>query len=68
MICGGIGGGAITALADQGIKVLGGVTGKADEAVSNFLNGTLLYDPNVKCSHHEHEGSHECGNHACGHN
>lgn len=33
LICGGIGGGAQTALADAGIKLYGGVSGNADAAV-----------------------------------
>lgn len=73
LICGGIGGGAQTALAQSGIKLYGGVSGDADEAVNALLNGTLGYNPDVKCSHHSHEhnesahscGSHGCGNHGC---
>ena len=68
LICGGIGGGAQTALAAAGIKLFGGVSGDADEAVEAFINETLAYNPNVKCSHHEHshgEG-HTCGEHGCG--
>ena len=33
LICGGIGGGAQTALAAAGIKLFGGVSGDADKAV-----------------------------------
>ena len=68
LICGGIGGGAQTALAAAGIKLFGGVSGDADEAVEAFINETLDYNPDVKCSHHEHnhgEG-HTCGEHGCG--
>ena len=36
LICGGIGGGAQTALAAAGIKLFGGVSGDADEAVEAF--------------------------------
>ena len=36
-ICGGIGGGAQTALAAAGIKLFGGVSGDADEAVEAFI-------------------------------
>ena len=64
----GIGGGAQTALAAAGIKLYGGVSGDADEAVEAFINKTLDYNPDVKCSHHEHshgEG-HTCGEHGCG--
>lgn len=74
LICGGIGGGAQTALAQAGIKLYGGVTGEADSAVNALLCGTLDYNPDVHCSHHEHEhensthhcGDHGCGNHSCG--
>lgn len=70
LICGGIGGGAQMALAQAGIKLFGGVSGDADEAVKAFLAGNLSFNPNVKCDHHEHhhgEG-HTCGEHGCGHN
>ena len=56
------------ALAAAGIKLFGGVSGDADEAVEAFINETLEYNPDVKCSHHEHnhgEG-HTCGEHGCG--
>ncbi len=65
LICGGIGGGAQTALASAGIKLYGGVSGNADNAVQALLDGSLLFNPNVKCSHHEH-GEHNCGEHHCG--
>ena len=61
LICGGIGGGAKTALQSQGIKIYGGVTGDADEVVKGLLEGRLDYNPDVMCSHHG-EG-HECGSH-----
>lgn len=67
LICGGIGGGAQNALAQAGIRLYGGVSGSADEAVNALLAGKLGYDPDVKCSHHEHEhGDHSCGDHGCG--
>jgi predicted Fe-Mo cluster-binding NifX family protein len=70
LICGGIGGGAQMALADAGIKLFGGVNGSADEAVEALLNGTLGYNPDVKCNHHDHhhKDGHACGDHGCGHN
>ena len=67
LICGGIGGGAQAALAEAGIRLYGGVSGSADEAVQALLSGTLGYDPNVHCDHHEHEEGHSCGEHSCGH-
>jgi len=64
LICGGIGGGAQTALAQAGIKLYGGVSGNADDAVVACIAGTLSYDPDAKCDHHGHE--HTCGDHDCG--
>lgn len=69
LICGGIGGGAQTALKRMGIELFGGVTGDADAAVEALLEGKLAYNPDVQCSHHEHEHAdhdHECGEHGCG--
>lgn len=65
LICGGIGGGAQTALAEAGVKLYGGVSGNADAAVQALLDGTLVYNPNVQCNHHGE--SHGAGAHACGH-
>lgn len=68
LICGGIGGGAQMALASAGIKLFGGVVGDADEAVARYLDGTLAFNPDVRCNHHDHEHGegHTCGNHGCG--
>lgn len=68
LICGGIGGGARVALSEAGIKLYGGVMGSADEAVKALINGTLDYNPDVQCNHHNHEHGEEgqhCGNHRC---
>ena len=65
LICGGIGGGAQMALADAGIRLYGGVTGSADEAVKALLEGGLNYDPDVHCSHHEHGHDGSCAGHSC---
>ena len=68
LICGGIGGGAQMALAEAGIKLFGGVNGSCDDAVEALLGGTLGFNPNVKCDHHDHHGEgHTCGDHGCGH-
>ena len=66
VICGGIGAGAQNALAEAGIKLYGGVSGSADNAVNALLEGTLAYNPDVHCNHHGHE--HLCGEdkHGCG--
>ena len=61
LIRGGIGQGAKDALAQAGISLYGGVTGGADAAVKAFLEGNLSYNPDVACSHHEHEHHGDCG-------
>ena len=71
LICGGIGGGAQTALKEAGIELFGGISGSADDAVAAYLAGTLAYNPDVQCNHHGHEhqgncGSGGCGSHTCG--
>ena len=64
LICGGIGGGAKNALAQAGIQLYGGAAGSADEAVQALLAGTLGYNPDVRCGHHEH--AHGTEGHSCG--
>jgi len=68
LICGGIGGGAQAALTNAGIRLFGGVTGDADQAVESYLKGELHYDPEAKCDHHDHHhgAEHTCGEHGCG--
>ena len=69
LICGGIGGGAQAALAAAGIRLYGGVSGNADQAVEALLAGTLGFNPDVHCDHHDHEHGHHghaCGDHGCG--
>lgn len=62
LICGGIGGGAKSMLSEVGIQLYGGVSGEADKAVKEILNGRLQFDPEVSCAHHEqHSGSDTCG-------
>ena len=65
LICGGIGGGAQTAVAAAGIRLFGGVSGNADEAVRALISGKLAFNPNVMCSHHGHHYGvgYACGNH-----
>ncbi len=64
LICGGIGAGAQNALAEAGIRLYGGVSGSADDAVNALLAGTLAYNPDVHCNHQNHE--HNCEGHHCG--
>lgn len=66
LICGGIGAGAQQALAEAGIHFYGGVAGSADDAVQAFLNETLSYNPDVRCSHHDEHEHGKCGEHGCG--
>lgn len=68
LICGGIGAGAQNALAQAGIKLYGGVAGSADEAVAALLAGKLEFNPDVHCTHHDHEhDEHHCDeHHTCG--
>lgn len=72
LICGGIGMGAQMALVDAGIKLYAGVHGDAYTAVKALANGTLSFDPNARCDHHEHHDgdcSHEhCAEHHCADN
>ena len=65
LICGGIGGGAQMALKEAGIELFGGVVGGADSAVVAYLKRELTYNPEVRCSHHDHEQGegHDCGSH-----
>lgn len=66
LICGGIGAGAQMALKEAGIKLYGGVSGSADEAVKALLAGKLAFDPDVHCDHHGHHDGHHDGEHHCG--
>lgn len=65
LICGGIGGGAQTALAQAGIRLYAGVQGNADAAVNMLIANKLAYDPNARCTHHDHNHDHACGEHSC---
>lgn len=67
LICGGIGAGAQTSLAEAGIQLFGGVSGNVDDAAIAYLADQLVYDENVHCEHHAHEEDHSCG-HNCGEN
>ena len=68
VICGGIGGGAQSALAEAGIRLYAGIEGSADEAVANLIAGTLAYEENPICDHHgEHHHHGEGHGENCGH-
>ena len=64
LICGGIGGGAQSALAQAGIEICAGAQGDADAAVEAYLAGELV-NAGVTCDHH-HGEEHTCGDHGCG--
>lgn len=61
VICGGIGGGAQTALKQANIQVYGGVSGAADRAAQDLAEGRLVYNPFAQCAHHG--SAHTCGGH-----
>ena len=69
LICGGLGGGAKTALKQAGIEVYAGASGDADQAVTDFLSGKLEQNEDIQCSHHQHEhgddGGHNCHSGGC---
>ncbi|WP_031557792.1 NifB/NifX family molybdenum-iron cluster-binding protein [Lachnospira multipara] len=65
LICGGLGGGALTALTEAGIEVIAGASGNTDEAVESYLKGELV-STGANCDHHSGE-DHACGEHGCGH-
>ena len=65
LICGGIGGGAQSALEEAGISLCSGAQGDADQAAAAYLNGELV-STGVNCNHHHGEG-HSCGHHEEGH-
>ncbi len=68
VICGGIGGGAQSALAEAGIRLYAGIQGDADEAVAKLIAGTLAYEENPVCDHHgeHHHHGEDHGEH-CDH-
>ena len=57
------------ALSEAGIKLYGGVSGNADDAVKALIEDSLEFNPNVHCDHHDHEHreeKHQCGHNGCG--
>lgn len=65
LICGGIGGGAQTALAEAGVELCAGAEGDTDQAVEAYLKGELV-STGANCDHH-HGEDHSCGDHEDGH-
>lgn len=66
LICGGIGGGAQTALTEAGIELCAGAQGNTDQAVESYLKGELV-SSGANCDHHHHEEGHSCVSHEEGH-
>lgn len=60
VICGGIGAGAVNALAESGIQVVSGAEGDADEAVTDYLRG-MLTSGGANCSCHDDGEDCQCG-------
>ena len=46
-------------------QLFGGLSGDADAAVADYLAGKLVFDPDIHCTHHDHDEGHSCGSH-CG--
>lgn len=65
LICGGIGVGAVAALQNAGIQILGGAEGEADKRVEEFLGGRLHFGASgcascsSSCGHHHGDGDEE---------
>ena len=51
VITGGIGGGAISGLQQNGLEVIKGAAGEYKKVIEEYINGTLE-DKNVVCNHH----------------
>ncbi|MBO4460154.1 MAG: DUF134 domain-containing protein [Clostridiales bacterium] len=65
LICGGIGGGAVNAVQQAGLKLYAGASGNTDAAVEALIAGTLDASGEANCDHHEHEEGHSCGHGNC---
>ena len=65
LICGGIGGGAVNAVTNAGIRLYAGASGDADEVIQMLIEGTLPETGEANCDHHHGEGQ-DCGHHEGG--
>ncbi|MBO6240512.1 MAG: DUF134 domain-containing protein [Butyrivibrio sp.] len=67
LICGGIGGGAVNAIEEAGIKLYAGASGSTDAAVEALIAGTLETIGEANCDHHDHEHGegHSCRHGKC---
>lgn len=66
LICGGIGGGAVSALNSAGIEIYAGNSGAADEAARLFAEGALQKNSSANCNHHGEHHSHQHHGQNCG--
>ena len=66
VLVGGIGPGALDALARYDITPIPGVSGDADKAAADFVAGKLSPDTAALCQHHHEGNPFGCGHHTCG--
>ncbi|MFN8240949.1 MAG: NifB/NifX family molybdenum-iron cluster-binding protein [Bacteroidales bacterium] len=71
LLAGGIGGGAINVLNQNGIEVIRGCSGDADALLGSFAKG-LIIDSGNTCNHdhhgHHHDNHDHTHGHSCSHN
>ena len=65
LICGGIGGGAVNAIEEAGIRLYAGASGNADAAVEDLIAGKLAAVGEANCNHPDHEEGHSCRHGKC---
>jgi predicted Fe-Mo cluster-binding NifX family protein len=65
-LAGNMGPGAVTKFQNNGITVVRGCSGSAEENVKSYLLGKID-DSGELCNHHGHDHHHD-GGHACNHN
>lgn len=62
LLCGGIGGGAVSFIQEAGITLFAGLSGPADDALEAFLENRLSQNSSPNCDHHG-EGECHCHDH-----
>jgi len=61
LICGGLGSCAVECAQANHIEVFSGTSGKADDILLQYLNGTLDAKTDATCDHHDHDHhDHDC--------
>ena len=58
LMCGGVGGGAIAALANMGIEVFPGLVGNPVDYVLKIASGEMVPSMKSNCDHHGDHGCH----------